>query len=104
MGKRLVDIDITEYRIRFERPVAPSEATHLRGFFGSAFAEEELLHHHRPDGSLVYQYPRVQFKVIDRTAHLIGLAEDGAVVERLWREVESCRLLVTRNGRLSVRG
>ena len=83
--KSAVEIDITEYRLRFERPMAPSEAAHLRGFFGSAFAEEELLHHHRPDGSLVYQYPRVQFKVIDRTAHVIGLAEGGAVVERLWR-------------------
>jgi hypothetical protein len=74
-------IEITEYRLRFERPVAPSEATHLRGFFGSAFAEEELLHHHRPDGSLVYQYPRVQFKVIDRTAATSGLLPndlDGA--------------------------
>lgn len=87
------EIDITEYRLRFERPVAPSEATQLRGFFGSAFAEEELLHHHhRPDGSLVYKYPRVQFNVIDRTAQLIGLAEGGAIVEKLWRELESARL------------
>jgi hypothetical protein len=36
-----VEIDITDYRLRFERPVAPSEATQLRGFFGTAFAEEE---------------------------------------------------------------
>lgn len=86
------ELDVTEYRLRFERPLAPSEATHLRGFFGAAFAEEQLLHHHRPDGSLVYDYPRVQFKVIDRTAHLIGLAEGGAVVEKLWREVELARL------------
>lgn len=86
------ELEITEYRLRFERTLAPGEATHLRGFFASAFAEEELLHQHRPDGSPIYVYPRVQFKVIDRTAELIGLAEGGAVVERLWREVESARL------------
>jgi hypothetical protein len=87
-----MDIDITEYRLRFERPLAPGEATHLRGYFGHVFADEEKLHNHRADGSLVYDYPRVQFKVIDRTAHLIGLANGGSLVERLWREVESARL------------
>src|SRR5438105_1049286 len=87
-----MEIDITEYRLRFERPLSPGEATHLRGYFGSAFADEELLHHHRRDGTLVYAYPRVQFKVIDRTAHLIGLAEGGELVERLWRDVDRARL------------
>src|SRR5947209_4214660 len=91
-GLTTIDIDITEYRLRFERPLAPGEATHLRGFVGSAFPEEELVHHHRGDGSLMYEYPRVQFKVLDRTAHLFGLAEGGAVVERLWREVDQARI------------
>ena len=87
-----MELELTEYRLKFERPLSPGQATHLRGFFGSAFAEEEMLHHHRPDGSLIYAYPRVQFKVIDRGAHLIGLAEGGEVVERLWREVEAARI------------
>jgi hypothetical protein len=87
-----IDLNITEYRLRFERPLAPGEATHLRGFVGRAFPEEQLVHQHHRDGSLMYEYPRVQFKVIDRTAHLIGLAEGGAVVERLWRELDRARL------------
>jgi hypothetical protein len=70
------ELDITEYRLRFERPLAPGEATHLRGFVGSAFPEEELVHHHHRDGSRMYDYPRVQFKVIDRTAHP-GLTPHG---------------------------
>src|SRR5947207_1623614 len=87
-----MDLQITEYRLKFERPLSPGEATHLRGYFSSAFTEEELLHHHRRDGTLVYAYPRVQFKVIDHTAHLIGLAEGCELVERLWREVDSARI------------
>ncbi len=86
------ELDITEYRLRFERPLVPGEATHLRGFFGSAFAEEQLLHHHRMDGSLVYDYPRVQFKVLDRTAYLIGLAAGADLVTRLWGEVDQARI------------
>jgi hypothetical protein len=85
-------LDIIDYRLRFERPLAPREATHLRGFFGSAFAEEQLLHHHGTDGSLVYAYPRVQFKVLDHTAHLIGLAEGAELVTRLWSEVDQAKM------------
>jgi hypothetical protein len=85
-------LDIIEYRLRFERSLAPGEATHLRGFFGSAFAKEQLLHQHRTDGSLIYAYPRVQFKVLDRTAHLIGLAEGADLVTRLWGEVDQAKI------------
>jgi len=87
-----VHFNVTEYRLRFQRSLVPGEATHLRGFFGSAFAKEQLLHHHRTDGSLVYDYPRVQFKVLDRTAHLIGLAEGAELVTRLWGEVDQAKI------------
>lgn len=87
----LSHLTITEYRIRFERQLLTSEATKLRGFFGSAFADEILLHHHC-DGRLLYTYPRVQFKVLQREAHLIGIAEGGELVERLWREVDQARI------------
>src|SRR6266404_134953 len=85
-------LEITEYHLRLSRPLSPGEATHLRGYFGDAFADEVLLHHHRADGSLHYDYPRVQFKVIERTARLIAIGEGGALVERLWKEVEQTRL------------
>jgi hypothetical protein len=84
--------DITEYRIRFSRPLWPHEATLLRGYFGSAFADEVLLHHHHADGCLHYDYPRVQSKVLNKTAHLIGLGEGCAVVMRLWAEVDQARI------------
>jgi hypothetical protein len=85
-------IDVIEYRLRFGRPLLPGEASQLRGFFGAAYADEVLLHHHRPDGGLHYDYPRVQFKVLDRTGHLIGLAEGCELVMRLWASVDQARL------------
>lgn len=91
-GPDLPLMQITEYRLRLSRPVAPGEATLLRGYFGNVFDDEVLVHHHRTDGSLHYDYPRVQFKVIDRTARLIGIADGGAVVQRLWKEVDHARL------------
>jgi hypothetical protein len=83
-----MEIEVTELRLSLGRPLAPWEATLLRGHFGRAFADETALHHHRPDGTLVYDYPRVQFKVVDRTALLVGLAEGGEAVERVWREAD----------------
>jgi hypothetical protein len=92
MTSALVPLDIIDYRLRLSRSLLPGEATKLRGYFGQAFTDEVLLHHHNPDGSLRYAYPRVQFKVLDRTAHLIGLAEGGNLVTRLWAEVDHARI------------
>jgi len=88
----LMIIDTVECWLRLSRPLIAGEATLLRGFFGSAFEEEVLLHHHRPGGGLVYDYPRVQFKVLDRTGHLIALAEGCPLVTRIWTEVDHARV------------
>ena len=85
-------IEITEYRLRLSRELQPAEATQLRGYFGSAFSDEVLLHHHEAEGGLRYDYPRVQFKVLGRMAHLLGAGEGGEVVERLWREVDQAQI------------
>ncbi len=81
-------IAVVRYRMRFERPFRPSEARHLRGFFGRRYTEETLVHHHEADGSLRYAYPRVQFKVLDQAAYLIGLAEGGDLVTGFWTEID----------------
>jgi hypothetical protein len=85
-------LDIMDYQLRLSRSLSPRETSELRGFFGQAFADEVLLHHHNPDGSLHYAYPRVQFKVLDRTAHLLGFAEGCGVVMRLWAEADQARI------------
>ena len=85
-------LDVVEYRVRFPRTLSPGEATHLRGSFGREFADEVMLHHHEGEGKLRYAYPKVQFKVIDRTAHVLGLAEGASLVTRLWSEVDQTRI------------
>jgi hypothetical protein len=85
-------IDVTEYRLRLARGLRPSESPRLRGFFGQAFADEVMLHHHRPDGSLIYSYPRVQFKILYQTALLLGIAEGSELLTRLWLEVDRTRI------------
>jgi hypothetical protein len=85
-------IDVVDCELRLSRPVAAGEASLLRGYLGRTFEEEVLLHHHHPDGGLVYNYPRVQFKVLDRTAHLIAVGEGCPLATRLWAEVGLTRI------------
>ncbi len=88
----ITDVDSVQVSLRFPRSLHPGEASYLRGFFGQLFADEVMLHHHEADGRLRYEYPKVQFKILDRTAHLIGLAEGAKLVMELWRDVEQARI------------
>ena len=81
-------IDVTEYHLRLGREIHSSESPQLRGFFGRVFEDEVLLHHHLSDGSLLYKYPRVQFKVLRRTALLLGIGEGSELLSRLWLDVD----------------
>ncbi|MGL4772413.1 MAG: CRISPR-associated endonuclease Cas6 [Clostridium sp.] len=46
----------------------------LRGYLGNKYKENDLLHNH--DGNKVlYRYPVVQYKVIDKTPMIIGINE-----------------------------
>lgn len=83
-----IKIDVTEYHLRLGREMHTGESPQLRGFFGRTFADEVLLHHHRFDGSLLYKYPRVQFKILHKTALLLGIAEGSELLSRLWLEVD----------------
>ncbi len=87
-----MELEVTELRLHLGRPLSPAEAPHLRGYFGTAFADDDRLHNHLADGSLRYDYPRVLFQVVGRAARVLGLADGGAAVERLWREADQARL------------
>src|SRR5437870_4452855 len=81
-----LSLDIVENRLQLGRQLHPAEAAKLRGYFGAVFGDQVLLHHHLPNGRLVYDYPRVQFKILERTAYLVGLAEGCDVVMQVWTE------------------
>src|ERR1019366_5995198 len=91
IASNLLTLEVVDYRLRFARELSPGEATHLRGYFGHEFSDEVLLHNHERDGRLRYDYPRVQFNVLERTAHLVGLAEGCDLVQQLWKQVDTAR-------------
>lgn len=56
----------------------------LRGYIAGIFPQYEILHNHRSDGSLLYLYPRVQYRVLHQEGYIIGIEEGVSVV----REIE----------------
>ena len=78
--------------LRFPRALRAKEIPKLRGYLGTLFPEEEILHHHGRDGRLLYGYPKIQFKLIKDQALILGLAEGGDLLGRLWLQVDTARI------------
>ena len=61
----------------------------LRGYFGNLFKEHSnLLHNHYASGKAKYQYPLVQYKVIDNIPHLVGIEEGGKLLIELFLKIK----------------
>ena len=60
-----------------------ADATRVRGFLGQRWQSVTNLHHHAPNGSLIYQHPLIQTKVIDGEIVIAGLSEGAMILEVL---------------------
>ena len=64
--------------LRSNRPILGT-ATGVRGFFGTRFPDEILLHQHIPGTTAtLYQYPKVQYRIAGGEVTAIGIAEGAA--------------------------
>ena len=85
-------MDVKVFRVSFELDkkgnIKPAQ---LRGFFATKFNEYVLLHHHKPDGFL-YQYPFVQYKVVDRKPMVVGINEGADLLIELFNDYDSLKL------------
>ena len=80
---------LTQTIIRFpEISLRVRDGHKLRGYFGNLFKDHSpLLHNHFEDGSPVYQYPLVQYKVIDNIPHLVGFQEGSQLLIDLFLKI-----------------
>lgn len=85
-------IEISECRLHLSRRIKTHESPRLRDFFGNAFEDEVVKHSYDTDGRPLFEYPRVQFKVVDTTAVLLGIAEGAELLQRLWPEMDETEL------------
>ncbi len=58
-----------------------SDSEKIRGYLGKLFWDNPYAHQHKSDGSFIYQYPRIQYKVIDGACLLIGFEKGSEIVK-----------------------
>jgi hypothetical protein len=69
--------------LKSTRPVA-EDAAKLRGFFATRFTEYALLHHHVDVDKLLYTYPRIQYKIVNGAALVLGIEEGAEVLKEIY--------------------
>ncbi|QTA80757.1 Cas6b C-terminal domain-containing protein [Desulfonema limicola] len=65
----------------FDRSLNQSVKSHqLRGAIGSLYKDNILFHQHEPSGKPVYEYPLIQYKILEKEAFIIGLGKGAEVL------------------------
>ena len=64
----------------------------LRGYLGGVFYDHPLIHNHI-DGKLRYQYPVIQYKILDDVPTIVSVVEGNDVVQELFTEITEIRLM-----------
>lgn len=68
----------------------------LRGAIAGKFPQFTLLHHHLEAGRLLYQYPRIQYKVINGSPMIIGIQEGIGTLEEIYGGIGEVNLSLHR--------
>ena len=77
--------------LKSDRPVEASAAK-LRGFFATRFTEYALLHQHIDVDKLLYRYPRIQYKILEGAAIVLGIEEGAEVLKEVYDKYDTIQL------------
>jgi hypothetical protein len=77
--------------LKSDRPVEEAAAK-LRGFFATRFNEYALLHQHIDVDKLLYRYPRIQYKIIEGAAIVLGIEEGAEVLKEIYDKYDTIEL------------
>ena len=68
------------------------DASKLRGYIANRFKQYPILHHHIEEAGYLYTYPRVQYKIIEGTAIILGIEGGAEVLKKISDEIEELEL------------
>ena len=77
--------------LKSDRPVEEAAAK-LRGFFATRFNEYALLHQHIDVDKHLYRYPRIQYKILEGTAIVLGIEEGAEVLKEIYDKYDTIKL------------
>lgn len=87
-----MEINILRISFTIDRYLNKSDAEKIRGYLGKIFWDNPYAHGHKEDGSLIYRYPCVQYKVIDGSCMLLGFKEGLEVVKNTFHHLRSINI------------
>ncbi len=71
-------------KISFEEEIAPRDLSRFRGVMIRLSGDNELFHNHQGATGYRYSYPKIQYKIIDGHASIIGINEGGEALLRMF--------------------
>ena len=87
-----MEINILKLNVIADSFLNRNDAEKIRGYLGNLFWDNPYAHQHNKDGSLIYKYPCVQYKVIDGVCFLIGFNEGLEVVKKTFHDLKEINL------------
>ena len=72
--------------------VVTEDASKLRGYIANRFKEYPILHHHIEQVGYLYNYPRVQYKILEGTPVILGIEEGAEVLKNISSDLTEARL------------
>lgn len=81
--RKIMFMNLDYTMVKFENLRVPKTySSKIRGYFGNKYKEYEVLHNHRDNG-FVFEYPKVQYKIIDENPLICALNEGCSIVAKL---------------------
>ncbi|MEW6086766.1 MAG: CRISPR-associated endonuclease Cas6 [bacterium] len=87
-----MEINVLTLNIIININLRKSDTEKIRGYLGNLFWDNPYAHQHKPDGSFIYQYPCVQYKVIDGSCLLIGFNEGSGIIMKTFHDLKSLNI------------
>lgn len=87
-----MEINILKLNISLSRYLKKNDSKKIRGYLGNIFWEDSYAHHHKIDGSLIYKYPCVQYKVINGSWLLIGFNKGLDIIKNTFNDLKSINI------------
>jgi hypothetical protein len=71
--------------------LSPRFGSKLRGYIAGKFPQYDLLHNHKDQG-YIYDYPKIQYKIIDNIPMIIAINEGVELLQNIFLELDFLKL------------
>ena len=87
-----MNIDILKLGITIDSGFSISDARRIRGFFGNAFRDNHYAHNHLQDGSFIYGYPLIQYKIVENLCLIVGISEGMDMIKTIFSDLKMIKI------------